>query len=141
MAEEFNKDTQQIDRHVGQKVRLRRTLMNMSQEKLGDALGVTFQQIQKYERGVNRIGAGRLFYISSILQVPVSFFYEGLGQSASGAFGDNDQTPYVNDLLSSNEGIQLAAAFSRLQSSDVRRRFIELLKAVAEQDERSAVNP
>ena len=134
MSAETPRDTNSVDVHVGQKVRLRRTLLNMSQEKLGEALGVTFQQVQKYERGVNRIGAGRLFYIGQVLDVPVSFFFEGLRASASG-FGENDQTPFVNDLLSSPEGIQLAAAFSRLRNPDVRRKFIDLMKVVAEQDD------
>lgn len=134
MSAETPRDTNSVDVHVGQKVRLRRTLLNMSQEKLGEALGVTFQQVQKYERGVNRIGAGRLFYIGQVLDVPVSFFFEGLRASAGG-FGENDQTPFVNDLLSSPEGIQLAAAFSRLRNPDVRRKFIDLMKVVAEQDD------
>lgn len=134
MVGEISRETNSVDVHVGQKVRLRRTLLNMSQEKLGDALGVTFQQIQKYERGVNRIGAGRLFFISQVLNVPVNFFYEGLQGGASAGFSDGDQTPFVNDLLSSPEGLQLALAFSRIKNPDVRRKFIELMRALGDED-------
>jgi transcriptional regulator with XRE-family HTH domain len=125
-------DTNRVDVHVGQKVRLRRAFLNMSQEKLGEALGVTFQQIQKYERGVNRIGAGRLFFIAEVLEVPVSFFYEGLITATGAMPGETGQERYFDDLLSSSDGVQLAAAFSRLRSPEVRRKFVDLMKAVSE---------
>src|SRR6187431_2424895 len=95
------------DKHVGARVRMRRIMLGMSQEKLGDALGLTFQQVQKYEKGTNRIGASRLQQISDILKVPVSFFFEGAptgpGQSSSG-MGEVPSPAYVADFLSTGDG-------------------------------------
>lgn len=120
-----------IDRHVGNRVRMQRILMNMSQEKLGDALGITFQQVQKYEKGVNRISASRLQQISQTLQVPPSFFF----QDASGKSGvENAPSPdngvMVAEFLSTVEGIQLNRAFARIADPKVRRRIIDLVIAL-----------
>src|SRR3989475_8486216 len=101
-----------IDRHVGSRVRMRRMMLSMSQEKLGDALGLTFQQVQKYEKGANRIGASRLQQISSSLQVPVSFFFEGAPE-VLGASSNPEQAPspaYVSDFLATSEGLALTKA-------------------------------
>ena len=103
------KQANPIDIQVGNRVRIRRMLIGMSQEKLGDMLGLTFQQVQKYEKGVNRIGAGRLFEVSRILNVPVDFFYEGV--SAAGEV-ESDGAP-VMEFVSSGEGLQLALAFMK----------------------------
>src|ERR1700738_3009952 len=99
-----------IDKHVGSRVRMRRMMLAMSQEKLGDALGLTFQQVQKYEKGTNRIGASRLQQISHILQVPVAFFFEGapnLHGSADGGMKEAPSPAYVSDFLATSEGLSL----------------------------------
>lgn len=128
-----------VDRHVGSRVRLRRQLLNMSQEKLGDELGVTFQQVQKYERGTNRVGAGRLWVLARVLDVPVSFFYEGVAETmAQPGFADNDQTPIVDDFIQSADGVALAQAFARIKDSKVRRRILELVRTLAAEEAEAA---
>lgn len=124
-----------IDIHVGSRVRMRRMLVSMSQEKLGDSLGLTFQQVQKYEKGTNRIGASRLFQISRVLGVPISFFYEGLTGDGEGSEVDQaevDQSVFELDMLSSLEGIQLNSAFFSISDSKVRKKILELVKALGE---------
>ncbi len=124
-----------IDRHVGSRVRMRRMMMAMSQEKLGDALGLTFQQVQKYEKGTNRIGASRLQQISDILQVPVAFFFEGApvlpGQS--GGFAEAPSPAYISDFLATSDGLALTKAFVEIKDGKVRRRIVELVEAIAGQ--------
>jgi transcriptional regulator with XRE-family HTH domain len=126
-----------IDRHVGSRVRMRRVLLSMSQEKLGEALGLTFQQVQKYEKGTNRIGASRLQQISKILNVPVAFFFEGApldsGEVAPAGFEDTTQSVYISDFLSSPEGVQIVRAFMRVRDPKIRRRIVELVEALADQ--------
>lgn len=125
-----------IDRHVGSRVRLRRQILSMSQEKLGEELGVTFQQVQKYERGTNRIGAGRLWTLARVLDVPVAFFYEGVSApAATPGFAEGDQTPIINDFLQSSDGVALAQAFSRITDPKVRRRVLELVRSLADIDD------
>jgi transcriptional regulator with XRE-family HTH domain len=120
-----------IDVHVGGRVRLRRMMLGMSQEKLGEQLGITFQQIQKYEKGTNRIGASRLQNIATVLSVPVGFFFDGApGQGSSGA-ADSKSGSYVVDFLSSSEGLQLNRAFVRISDSKIRRRVVDLVRALA----------
>jgi transcriptional regulator with XRE-family HTH domain len=124
-----------VDRHVGGRVRLRRMLVGMSQERLGDALGVTFQQVQKYEKGTNRIGASRLQLIAKVLGVPVEFFFEGAPASSEASptpgFAENTGSAYVSDFLLSSEGIQLNKAFLRIRDPKLRRRIIDLVSAIA----------
>jgi transcriptional regulator with XRE-family HTH domain len=123
-----------IDVHVGSRVRLRRMLLGMSQEKLGEHLGLTFQQIQKYEKGINRIGASRLFDLSKVLAVPVQFFYEELpmaGGDAAGGFADRPAESYAVEFLSSREGLELNKAFARITDPRVRRSIVELVRALA----------
>ncbi len=128
-----------IDVHVGSRIRLRRQLMKMSQEKLGDELGVTFQQVQKYERGANRVGASRLYRLSRVLEVPVQFFFEGLGEkSAVSGMAEGDQTPIVYDFIQSSDGVSLAEAFSRIRDARVRRRVLELVRTLAAEEEEMA---
>ncbi len=129
-----------IDVHVGSRIRLRRTMMGMSQEKLGESLGITFQQIQKYEKGTNRVGASRLQNISSILGVPVSFFFEDApGDAPVAAPGLQEASAtYVVDFLSSSEGLQLNRAFVRISDPKVRRRIIDLVKSLGD-DEQDAL--
>ena len=108
-----------IDKHVGSRVRMRRMMLGMSQEKLGDALGLTFQQVQKYEKGTNRIGASRLQQISLILQVPVSFFFEGAPPPARqrhGGFGEAPSPAYVTDFLATSDGLDAVKAFMRIRT-------------------------
>jgi transcriptional regulator with XRE-family HTH domain len=126
-----------VDVHVGSRIRLRRQLMKMSQEKLGDELGITFQQIQKYERGANRVGASRLYRLSRVLDVPVQFFFEGLNEHQQPSeVADTDQTPIVYDFIQSADGVSLADAFSRIRDNKVRRRVLELVRTLAyEEDE------
>src|SRR5258705_12040742 len=126
-----------IDKHVGSRVRMRRMMLSMSQEKLGDALGLTFQQVQKYEKGTNRIGASRVQQISQILQVPVAFLFEG-APDLSHPNGANDIQPvpspaYVPDFLATQEGIALTRAFTRIKEAKLRRRIVDLVKEIAEE--------
>ncbi|MFN3448763.1 MAG: helix-turn-helix domain-containing protein [Roseococcus sp.] len=131
-----------IDVHVGSRVRLRRTLLGMSQEKLGEALGLTFQQIQKYERGVNRIGASRLFDLSRVLDVPISFFFDDMpGQPAASqgfarrAAGFAEaQEGFEDDTLHRRETLELVRAYYRIQDPAVRRRVFDLIKAMTPAD-------
>src|SRR4051812_36955445 len=121
-----------IDKHVGSRVRMRRMMLSMSQEKLGDALGLTFQQVQKYVKGSNRIGASRLQQISIILQVPVSFFFEGApAPPPLNGFAEAPAPDYATDLMSSSEGLALAKAFMRIPSVRVRRRIVDLVEEMA----------
>jgi len=104
----------------------------MSQEKLGNALGVTFQQVQKYERGANRVGASRLWRMAQIMDVPVGFFYDGLGEGAPTAeFGEGDQTPVVYEFINSTDGVSLAMAVSKIKNKAVRRQILELARSLA----------
>ena len=122
-----------IDIYVGSRVRLRRMMLSMSQEKLGEHLGITFQQIQKYEKGTNRIGASRLQHIATVLEVPVSFFFEdapGTPQEAAG-LAESRSENYVIDFLSSSEGLQLNRAFVQIKEPKVRRKIVELVREIA----------
>src|SRR6187455_2972368 len=105
-----------IDKHVGSRVRMRRMMLGMSQEKLGDALGLTFQQVQKYEKGTNRIGASRLQQIAHFLQVPVAFFFEGAPDFPAGLAGATEapSPSYVSDFLATSDGLALTKAFMRI---------------------------
>lgn len=121
------------DKHVGSRVRMRRMMLSMSQEKLGDSLGLTFQQVQKYEKGTNRIGASRLQQISNILQVPVSFFFEGAPDVANGAggFGEAPSPSYVSDFLATSDGLALTKAFMRIEDAKLRRKIVDLVEQIA----------
>lgn len=124
-----------VDKHVGSRVRMRRVLVGMSQERLGEALGLTFQQIQKYEKGANRIGASRLQQISSVLTVPVSYFFEG-APTINGAPGaptqHRDEPGELTDFLATQEGIQLTRAFIRIKDTRIRRRVVDLIASLGE---------
>jgi transcriptional regulator with XRE-family HTH domain len=128
-----------IDKHVGSRVRMRRMMLGMSQEKLGDALGLTFQQVQKYEKGTNRIGASRLQQISNILQVPVEFFFEGAPELAVGApsidLKDAPSPAYVSEFLATSDGLALTKAFMRISDAKLRRRIVDLVQQIAGGDE------
>jgi transcriptional regulator with XRE-family HTH domain len=124
------------DKHVGARVRLRRLMLGMSQEKLGDALGVTFQQLQKYEKGANRISASRLQHMSQILQVPVSFFFEGApdvtGHQPLSGISEALLPADVSDFLATSDGLSLTKAFMRIESAKLRRRIVDLVEQIAE---------
>ncbi len=127
-----------VDVHVGGRVRLRRTLLGMSQEKLGNAVGLTFQQIQKYERGANRIGASRLFDLSCVLQVPVQFFFEEMAREPAGAhydpaIGDGETAAELPDAdaMRRRETLELVRAYYRIPDPNLRRRLFDLAKAMA----------
>ena len=123
-----------IDQHVGSRVRMRRVLLGMSQEKLGDSLGLTFQQVQKYEKGTNRIGASRLQEISKTLNVPPSFFFDGSPNSASiseSGFEEKSTSSYVVDFLATAEGLVLNKAFVRIKDPKVRKKIVDLVVAMA----------
>jgi transcriptional regulator with XRE-family HTH domain len=131
-----------IDVHVGGRVRLRRTLLGMSQEKLGDALGLTFQQVQKYERGVNRIGASRLFDLSRVLDVPIGFFFDDMPDALGGgmtaarrSFGMAEQQEGFDDeTLHRRETLELVRAYYRISDPSVRKRVFELIKSLTPTD-------
>jgi transcriptional regulator with XRE-family HTH domain len=134
-----------IDIHVGTRIRLRRTMMGMSQERLGEALGLTFQQVQKYERGSNRVGASRLFDLSRVLDVPISFFFDDMPETLAGngvglttslagrrsyAFAE-PQEGFGDDIMSRRETLDLVRAYYRITDSAVRKRVLDLVKSLA----------
>lgn len=123
------------DKHVGARVRMRRMMLGMSQEKLGNALDLTFQQVQKYEKGANRIGASRLQQIAHILQVSVSFFFEGApsvpGYQPTG-MSEAPSPAYVSDFLATSDGLSLTKAFMRIKDAKLRRRIVDLVEQIAE---------
>ncbi len=121
-----------VDRKIGQRVRARRLEIGMSQERLAELLGVTFQQVQKYEKGVNRIAASRLHDIAASLDMPVGRFFEGLGGSRAGGVAESGKN-YIDDALATPEGAQLIALFASIRSIKVRRRVVELVRALAEE--------
>jgi transcriptional regulator with XRE-family HTH domain len=121
------------DQHVGSRVRMRRKMLAMSQGKLGAALGLTFQQVQKYEKGTNRIGASRLQQISHILRVPVTFFFEGT-PNASAPHGSNESEismAAIDDFVSNSDGLRLMRAFMRIDNATLRRRIVKLVQEIA----------
>lgn len=130
-----------VDVHVGGRVRLRRTLLGMSQEKLGEAIGLTFQQVQKYERGANRIGASRLWDLSRVLECPISFFFEEMAENTASSSPRNlnvespDIEPPENDPMAKRETLELVRAYYRIKDYHVRRRIYELAKSLATTEE------
>jgi transcriptional regulator with XRE-family HTH domain len=128
-----------VDVHVGSRLRLRRTLLGMSQEKLGEAIGLTFQQVQKYERGANRIGASRLFELSRVLDVPVTFFFDdmqrgvadGDGRDTGPSLAESGAAPYEREPLMRRETLELVRAYYRIPDVQIRRRLFDLTKAIA----------
>jgi len=124
-----------VDLHVGARIRMRRKLLGVSQERLAEQLQLTFQQVQKYERGANRVSASKLYEIARALEAPVAYFFDGLadtGEAASSADAGNE---FVHDLVMTPEGMELAAMFPKIRRGRVRRRVLDLIKALADQDE------
>ena len=134
-----------IDVYVGSRVRLRRMMLGMSQEKLGEHLGITFQQVQKYEKGTNRIGASRLQATARVLSVPVAFFFEDAPGQAPVAgdqgFDERQPTSPIVEFLSSSEGLALNRAFLRIADPKQRRKVVELVKAMAGDEDEAAAAP
>lgn len=121
-----------VDLYVGARLRIRRKMMGLSQTQVADALGITFQQIQKYERGANRVSASKLYEIAKSLQAPVAYFFEGLEATADGVSEGGE--PFVHDFLMTSEGLELATQFPRITRSRVRRRILELVRSMAEEE-------
>ncbi len=131
-----------VDVHVGGRVRLRRTMLGMSQEKLGDAIGLTFQQVQKYERGTNRIGSSRLWELSKVLDVPVSFFFDDMATDVAGntppalpGLAESGSPAYEPDTLAKRETLELVRAYYKIRNQKVRKRVFELAKALAKAED------
>jgi transcriptional regulator with XRE-family HTH domain len=126
-----------VDLHVGARIRMRRKLLGVSQEKLAEQLGLTFQQVQKYERGANRVSASKLYEIAKALQTSVSYFFDGLaetgGDARSGALEGGSE--FMHELVMTPEGLELAALFPKLKRGRVRRRVLDLVKALAEDED------
>lgn len=122
-----------VDKYVGSRVRMRRIMLGMSQEKLGEALGLTFQQIQKYEKGTNRVGASRIKQISEILQVPVSFLFDGgpAGTVNGEVFSEDASPSYISDFLATSEGLALTRAFTSIGDAKLRRSIVDLVEQIA----------
>ena len=121
-----------VDRHVGARIRMRRLMLKFSQTKLADALGITFQQVQKYEKGANRVGASRLQHIANILQVPVSFFFEDAPVNRSEEIKILDApSEWINALVSSTDGLHLVRAYMRISSRELRRSIVKLVEQIA----------
>jgi transcriptional regulator with XRE-family HTH domain len=127
-----------MDIHVGSRVRLRRMVIGMSQEKLGEKMGLTFQQIQKYEKGTNRIGASRLYQLAQIMDVPVQFFFEDAPLAyvnrgaAMAGFAESKTEAFLLDFLNSRDGLELNRAFVKITDPKVRKRVVELVRALSE---------
>lgn len=131
------KESDPVDRYVGARLRMRRLLLNMTQTELGDTVGITFQQIQKYEKGANRISASRLQQFSSILHVPAAFFFEGAPEEKSGARVTEDRsTNEFMEFLSTSEGLAVAKAFMSIKSSSLRRTLASTVEKIAEECDR-----
>ena len=128
-----------VDLHVGARIRMRRRMQGVSQERLADALGLTFQQVQKYERGANRVSASKLYEIAASLRTPVSYFFEGLADpSSDGGTEDGSHTiaeQSVHAFLTTSEGLELAGLFPRLQRGRLRRRLLDLVRAIVGEDQ------
>jgi transcriptional regulator with XRE-family HTH domain len=126
-----------VDIYVGKRLRMRRTIMGMSQEALGNATGITFQQIQKYERGINRIGASRLYAFSRILEVPVAYFFEGYDELSSTALGmeESPAAVFEHDQMASRETMEMMRSYYRIDNMTLRKRVFDLVKSMADKPE------
>jgi transcriptional regulator with XRE-family HTH domain len=120
------------DVYVGSRVRMRRKMLGLSQEKLGEKLGITFQQIQKYEKGTNRVGASRLQAMATALDVPVSYFFPDTAPHAGTSGLQEESAAFMMDFMSTSEGLDLSRAFTRLRNAKLRRKIVELIRILAE---------
>ncbi|MBI1404686.1 MAG: helix-turn-helix domain-containing protein [Caulobacter sp.] len=138
MTDDALRSPNPIDIHVGRRVRQRRKAMGVTQERLAHDLGLTFQQVQKYERGANRVSASKLYEIAVALQTSTAYFFEGLADPAQvkeGGAGDPASEKFINAFLMSPEGLELAEMFSRLQNARLRKRIVDLVRSMVEDEE------
>jgi transcriptional regulator with XRE-family HTH domain len=140
MEKNDEKTPNPVDLYVGGRIRMRRRTLGVSQEKLAEDLGLTFQQVQKYERGANRVSASKLYEIARSLSTPVSFFFEGLNDPTTSQPGEPAQDNSVHDFLMTNEGLELAAIFPKVRRSRLRRRLLDLVRAMAEEEDLEKVD-
>ncbi|HEV2558761.1 MAG TPA: helix-turn-helix transcriptional regulator [Microvirga sp.] len=133
----MKKSTGTIDKEIGSRMRMRRMLVGMSQEKLGEMLGLTFQQVQKYEKGTNRISVSRMIDIAHVLGVDIHFFFEGLtgGGKKAGGFAEPAQPAFVSDFMATQEGHQLMRAFTRISNPKTRRAVVQLAASLADEED------
>ncbi len=132
-----------IDVHVGARIRLRRRSLGISQERLAEDLGLTFQQVQKYERGANRVSASKLYEIARSLQIPVAFFFDDLADPSQGRtadFAESAANPFANTFLMTPEGLELAELFPKIRRPRVRRRILELVRSMADEEDEEIVS-
>jgi len=136
-SDDTSRSPNPVDLHVGGRVRMRRKMLGISQERLADALGLTFQQVQKYERGANRISASKLYEIARFLTAPIAYFFEGLSDptEAGGSGADAASEQFVHEFLMTSEGLELAAAFPKIRRPRLRRRVLDLVRALSEDEE------
>lgn len=120
-----------VDVHVGKRLRLRRSMLGMSQETLGKSIGVTFQQIQKYERGINRIGSSRLYDFSKTLTVPIAYFFEDFGETANYGFAETEKAEFEHEKIGSKESLSLVRAFGKITDPDLRKKVLSLVRAMS----------
>jgi transcriptional regulator with XRE-family HTH domain len=130
-----------VDLHVGARIRMRRKLLGVSQERLADQLGLTFQQVQKYERGANRVSASKLYEIARALQTSVAYFFDGLADTIDPGLEVIECREFMHELVMTPEGLELAALFPKLKRGRVRRRVLDLVKALAEDEEDAVESP
>lgn len=133
-SKDADKTPNPVDLYVGGRIRMRRRTLGVSQEKLADDLGLTFQQVQKYERGANRVSASKLYEIARSLSTPVAFFFDGLNDPTSADSYLDGGENHVHDFLMTNEGVELATIFPQVRRARVRRRILDLVRAMAEED-------
>jgi transcriptional regulator with XRE-family HTH domain len=130
----MKKSTGSVDKEIGTRVRTRRMVIGMSQEKLGDMLGLTFQQVQKYEKGTNRISVSRMIEIAKVLGVDIHFFFDGLAGSKAAGFAEPAQPEFLHDFMSMQDGHQLMRAFTRIKSAKTRRAVVQLAASLADEE-------
>lgn len=125
-----------VDLHVGARIRMRRKILGVSQERLADDLGLTFQQVQKYERGANRVSASKLYEIARSLQAPISYFFDGLADplNAVEEYAPTGDDRFVHDFLMTSEGLELATIFPKIKRGRVRRKVLDLVRAMADEE-------
>jgi transcriptional regulator with XRE-family HTH domain len=128
-----------VDHGIGLLIRTRRLELGVSQETLAEMLGITFQQVQKYEKGVNRVAASRLFELAAVLDVPIGYFFQGLTTQAASAVAEAEE-PFLHDILATPEGAQLMALFGKIESAKLRRRIIDLVKVLVDNNTDSDAN-
>jgi transcriptional regulator with XRE-family HTH domain len=136
MDKDQDRSPNPVDLHVGARIRMRRKILGVSQERLADDLGLTFQQVQKYERGANRVSASKLYEIARSLQAPISYFFDGLADPLAAAeqYAPAGDDRFVHDFLMTSEGLELATIFPKIRRGRVRRKVLDLVRAMADEE-------